>query len=362
MFRALGLLPGVLLIVGSACDPSDTVDRLVPDDYESNAVQFDVVRFPEAWAYMEGRWQWDRPNISRAWPEIVVIDDGFFATDDSTVRPEIRPGYPDGTGDYPNGSAWGDLPPSGRVASYGHHGTAVLSLLASRSDNSLLIAGVCGPLDGEDGTRQRAGFLPVRIGRGITPPPTPAILEEIFREIVLGQPTRRLVNLSKTLVDVDQPDGGDLEVLIRTAGQEQVVIVTGAGNSRGSVAADRWIRRFDNVIVVGALNRDGTDYWVADQNTGTATGPGVDLYAPGEDLTVIEALRSTKVTGGTSMAAPLVTGVAAMILNLDPQLDPVEVRDILVDTADVIRPRSGGPEIRRLNAFKAVRRADPSPP
>lgn len=84
------------------------------------------------------------------------------------------------------------------------------------------------------------------------------------------------------------------------------------------------------------------------------TGPDVDLYAPGEDITVIEAPHMLQQDSGTSFATPLVSGVVAMMLNRDPTLNPWEVRDILVKTAAQITPASGGPAIPRLHAYRAV--------
>ena len=43
-----------------------------------------------------------------------------------------------------------------------------------------------------------------------------------------------------------------------------------------------------------------------------------------------------------------------MMLNIDPSLDAWEVRDILVKSADVTTPASGGPVIGRLNAYRAL--------
>lgn len=63
------------------------------------------------------------------WPSMVVIDDGFFSSQDSGIRPWLFRGFPDGSGVPPIGTADGDSahnPPD-----YGLHGTRVLSLLAS---------------------------------------------------------------------------------------------------------------------------------------------------------------------------------------------------------------------------------------
>lgn len=337
-------------------------ERLVPtfegtgypryNDYDPNSLQFDAVCLPEAWEFMTTRWQGLRPGIG-SWPYLVVVDDGFFTSQDSPVRPEIHPGYPDGSGQPPNGTAWGD---AGSPALYGYHGTAVLSLLSSTANNASLISGICGGWDNiASGQSWGARFVPVRIGRGFLAPPTPSLLVDIFKEVVFPFPQARVVNLSKTLVDVDLPPGSDLESALLDANARQVVVVTGAGNSRGTVESTDWVRGFENVIVVGALDRAGTDLWIEDKATGTATGDGVDLYAPGQDLTMVISWATTARDSGTSYAAPFVSGVVAMMQNVDPTLDPWEARGILVETGDLVTPSTGGPAVRRLNAYRALR-------
>lgn len=347
----------------------DEALRLVPtfvypnstyDEYSTNRAQYDAICLPEAWHFMRDKWQGPHRG-GGVWPIVVVIDDGFFPSDDSGIRPEIRPGYPDGSGLHPAGSAWGHLPPPDQAAGYGHHGTTVLSLMASRVNNGFLLAGACGQwsnMDMENGDRWGVQFLPVRIGRGVAPPPSPSLLDPIFTEVVFSLNQIRVVNLSKTLIEIAEPEGSPLEGRLEWANARQVVVVTGAGNERESIGADRWVRRFDNVIVVGALNTDGTALWIDGPETGTATGPGVDVYAPGEGLQVVEAERSVVTGSGTSYAAPLVSCIAAMMLNVKPSLDPREVRDILVQTADILMLDGGQGTIRRVNARRAIACAD----
>ncbi len=333
--------------------------RLVPNDYNPNSTQFNSVCLPEAWSFMKTRWQQVLQPGLGAWPYLVVIDDGFFTNNDSPVRPEIHRGYPDGTGQHPGGSAWGDNPPPNQVAAYGYHGTAVLSLLSSTANNSFLISGVCGRWDNiTGGQRWGARSIPIRVGRGLLAPPTPSLLVQIFQNDVLPYAQARVVNISQTLVDVTQPPGSALETALWNADAQQVVVVTGAGNHREMVKSKRWIRKFANVIVVGALNWKGTDLWIENDTTGTATGDGVDLYAPGDDLTVVPSWSTTVQDSGTSYAAPLVAGVAAMMQNIEPGLDSWEVRDILVNTGDLVTPSTGGSAVRRLNAYRAVRCVD----
>ncbi|MEO1370703.1 MAG: S8/S53 family peptidase, partial [Acidobacteriota bacterium] len=132
----------------------------------------------------------------------------------------------------------------------------------------------------------------------------------------------------------------------------QVAVVTGAGNDGRTVDPAHWLRDHANVIVVGALNRRGDDLWRSGFGVGTGTGDGVDLYAPGEDLVVADRWGALTADSGTSYAAPLVSGVVAMVQNLAPTLDAPAVRSLLVETGDKIAT-SGG-DVRRLNAYRAV--------
>lgn len=66
---------------------------------------------------------------------------------------------------------------------------------------------------------------------------------------------------------------------------------------------------------------------------------------------------------GTSIAAPITAGVAALMLSINPSLTPAQVRQIIKDTADEIYhiPENQGyavlQNIGRLNAFRAVTEA-----
>lgn len=97
----------------------------------------------------------------------------------------------------------------------------------------------------------------------------------------------------------------------------------------------------------------------------------VDLFAPGVDI--VSTVPGGKVApeSGTSMAAPVVSGVAALLLSYFPSLTPAQVRGILIETARPLRDlevkRPGDEEQVRfgtlsrtggvIDAYAAVRRA-----
>ncbi|MEU4219086.1 S8 family peptidase [Actinoplanes sp. NPDC026623] len=76
-------------------------------------------------------------------------------------------------------------------------------------------------------------------------------------------------------------------------------------------------------------------------------GPIVDIFAPGVGITSAgrRSDTATAVMSGTSMASPLVTGAAAMILAAHPTWRPGDVRSRLVAVATTgrVRDRAGSP-------------------
>ncbi len=55
-------------------------------------------------------------------------------------------------------------------------------------------------------------------------------------------------------------------------------------------------------------------------------------------------------TAGTSLAAPIVAGVIALMLSVNPSLNPDQIREILIQSADNI----GRYSIGKINATNAV--------
>ncbi|MEO3752420.1 S8 family serine peptidase [Streptomyces sp. B6B3] len=104
-----------------------------------------------------------------------------------------------------------------------------------------------------------------------------------------------------------------------------VTYVASAGNSGQNVSISS-PARVPEVITVGSV--DSTDTFAASSNR----GPGVDILAPGVQITSADNVSDTasRVRSGTSMAAPHVTGAAALYLADHPTATPQQVRDALV--------------------------------
>ena len=59
----------------------------------------------------------------------------------------------------------------------------------------------------------------------------------------------------------------------------------------------------------------------------------IDIFAPGSDIYSTTPENEYKMLSGTSMAAPVVTGVAALVMTYYPELTAQEVKDILINSA-----------------------------
>lgn len=107
---------------------------------------------------------------------------------------------------------------------------------------------------------------------------------------------------------------------------------------------------FPNILAVG--NSDQSDNKAIDSNYGPLS---VDLFAPGTNIKSTLPNDEYGCESGTSMAAPMVSGVAALLLSIDPTLTTSQLKSAIlggVDLCDNLSNKclTGG----RLNAFKSA--------
>jgi hypothetical protein len=111
----------------------------------------------------------------------------------------------------------------------------------------------------------------------------------------------------------------------------------------------------------------------SDDTTASFTNYGTDcsdVAAPGENIlsTFYLDLTSTYFTepygwlSGTSMATPVVSGVAALLLAVDNSLDPDTLTDLLVDSADPVADATiGSGRVNATTAIDALLNSGPDP-
>jgi subtilisin family serine protease len=166
---------------------------------------------------------------------------------------------------------------------------------------------------------------------------------------------------------------------LKYAASKDVLLVHAAGNDHKNIdksdnfptdAPDKVKEIVDNVITIGAMTRNYNEDLVASfSNYGKLN---VDLFAPGLEIYSTVPKNEYRSIQGTSMAAPEVAGVAALIRSYYPELSAPQVKRILMNSGikvdlNVKLPGGEGKLVpfsdlsvsgRVLNAYNALKMAD----
>lgn len=113
--------------------------------------------------------------------------------------------------------------------------------------------------------------------------------------------------------------------VIQYAHEKGAVLVAAAGND--STDETTYPAGFENVISVAATDEYNEQAWFSNYGT------HVDLAAPGSYIYSTLPYDDAGEMSGTSMASPVVAGVAALVKSQDPSLTNVEIENRLFETA-----------------------------
>ncbi|MEV7827832.1 S8 family serine peptidase [Microbacterium enclense] len=202
-----------------------------------------------------------------------------------------------------------------------NHGSWVASLAAARGT---------GNGRGMIGVAPEAELLSISVGFGATTskPFTEQIAEAMKWAVDNGA---TVINLSLTTNTLDWDRSWD--EAFEYAFDKNVVVVVAAGN-RGSgtdrVGAPATI---PGVLAVGGVDPSGTA-----SNSASTQGITIGLSAPSERLIGVSADGALVQWNGTSGAAPIVAGIAALVRAAHPELDANNVLNRLIQTA---KPAAG---------------------
>lgn len=120
-----------------------------------------------------------------------------------------------------------------------------------------------------------------------------------------------------------------LEEAIRSA--PEILFVAGSGNEGNDANFSDYIPAglsIPNLITVGAVDRTGREA------TFTSIGGTVVIYASGVEIDAVVPGGQRRAFSGTSMASPQVANAAAKLVAMKPELTGVQLRQLLLDTAD----------------------------
>jgi subtilisin family serine protease/predicted esterase len=160
-----------------------------------------------------------------------------------------------------------------------------------------------------------------------------------------------------TQADVTKDPGFQLLYdTIERANQEGILFVAAAGNDGSNNDMSHMVPATlgnSNILSVGATARNGLSW-----NKSNYGAHAVHVMAPGQEILTTSHNGGVRYSSGTSLSAPLVSGLAALMLSANPDLSPQDIIQILERSCD---PHPGLLEHSRcngyLNAATALERA-----
>lgn len=199
------------------------------------------------------------------------------------------------------------------------HAIAVASLIAGHGHGRGNSAGVLG-------IAPKARILPARAYTD------PLSVADAVRWVVDQGAT--IINLSYGL-DVDEIE---LREAISYAQAHDVVVVGAVGNVPQGDEDVIYPAAYPGVIAVSAVDSSGR------LSNVSVSGEKVDLAAPGAKMQTADEGDGYSVRTGTSHAAPIVAGTAALIRARYPEMNAASVVNRLVKTADDKGPKGKDPQ------------------
>ncbi len=194
------------------------------------------------------------------------------------------------------------------------HGTFVAGIAAAVTDNGLGIAGAAG---------NTANIIPIKIGsNGYELVP---VLLAIVYAVNHGA---RVLQMSFSAPSY----AASLQQAIEFAWARGAVCVAAAGNAGSEQTL--YPAGFPHVLAVSATNQDNDLAFFSSWGISVGiSAPGVDILSTSPTYPVSRLQPMYDAMSGTSYASPLVSGVAAMLLAVNPLLTNVEVVQILEKSA-----------------------------
>jgi len=163
----------------------------------------------------------------------------------------------------------------------------------------------------------------------------------------------RVLNLSIALAEPSSKGHRQLEEALDHATRRDVIVVAAAGN-QGTVGSSV-ITRHPSVIPVVAYDLRGRPLGLS--NLGSSIGRR-GLGAPGDEVTSLTATGKPLTAGGTSIAAPFVTGAIALLWSKFPSATAAKVRLAVAQTYASRRTTVVPPLLDAWAAYQIMMRTD----
>ena len=240
--------------------------------------------------------------------KVAVIDTGVDSS-----HPALESAIVGGTDVSGLGSADGLTP----VGQNSYHGTMVASLIAGRGNPDDDASGILG-------TAPKAQLLSVSMAFGVEGVDTDSqVAEGIIWAVDNGA---QVINLSLTRNSVSWPESWDKAFLY--AFENDVVIVAAVGNRLDGTEQVSAPATIPGVIAVA-----GVDINANASELSSTSGFTIGVTAPSEDLVAAYPGGEYRIWSGTSGAAPIVSGMVALIRSMYPEMDAANVVNRVIQSA-----------------------------
>lgn len=291
---------------------SVTPDLLLPK--RTSAVDLDDPRLASQWYHDElgTRALWE-VTLGSPTTRVAVIDSGIDIS-----HPDLAAGIADPYDAFDDDDDPSPNPGDFCGGGFGvcdEHGTAVSGIIGARANNGIGIVGFC----------PECTLVPIRMlgeGNGALSADIKAFEHAIDADAAV-------INNSWGYTEPMPVPAALANVIHRAATEPRgglgAVVVFAAGNDDRDLGNNE-LEALEDVLCVSATDRYGnpTAY--------TNRGDAVDLAASSATMTTSVNGGYTETFGGTSAAAPVVSGVAGWILSAKPELSAAEVRALFRDT------------------------------
>lgn len=259
--------------------------------------------------YVNDQWYLSKIKVYDSWNistgsssvKVGVIDNGVDATHndigigtDNYSNINISGGY-----DFISNTTYS--PP------VGSHGTMCAGIIGAKTNNSIGISGICGG-------NNSAGIEMVSYRTDYS---AAMVISSINHAIGNGV---KVLNMS-----LEGPYNYYLSNAMDIAHNNGISMVCSTGNSGISSIAFPASHQYS--IAVGSSGGEDSRSFFSNY------GPGIDIVAPGENIKSTSLNNSYSTSSGTSFSTSQVTGTIALMLSVNPSLTPIEIRNILHDTA-----------------------------
>lgn len=274
--------------------------------------------------YFPTQWEYNAINACNAWSKttgnanirVAVIDQGI----DKTHTEFVGTTFTDLSYDCQTNKTGAEL--------RGSHGTTVAGIIAANHNHGL-VAGIA----------PKVSLMPVSHSLSISPHMSEELASGISWAVQHGAD---VINCSwgdqggqhyETMHSAILEDAL-INALYNGRNGKGCIVVFASGNQAGQGLPIDYPAYFTpEILVTGSIGTGANTYG---RSFFSAYGASLDIMAPGQNLRIIEPNNTYNLGDGTSFAAPYVSGIAALVLSINPDLSREAVVNILETTAQKV--------------------------